>query len=300
MTEHSSRDGGAWGLLAILVCLYGSAFLLIKITVETISPVSAVAIRIVTATAVLLVACLVMGRRLPPLRGLRHWGMLAILGITGSVAPFILISWGQQTVPSSLAGILMAIMPLTTMVLAAALVPGEAITPRRLAGFTMGFFGLVILFGPTALGLAGRVGVLAQLAILSGACFYALNAVLSKHRPPMDALTAATAIHLCASFMIVPLAFLVEDPMTLEPSQASLAAVTTLGVLCSAFATLVLLRLIDRAGPSFTAQINYLIPLWATGLGIILLGENPGMEALPALILILGGIAVAQDRRKAG
>ncbi len=291
---------GPWSLLAILVILYGSAFMLISIAVETITPISTVAVRIVTATAVLLAASLALGQALPKLRQLRVWAMLTVLGITGNVAPFILISWGQQTVPSSLAGILMAVMPLTTMGLAALFVPGEIITLRRLGGFVLGFAGLVILFAPDLFaqgseGLGKSAGIVAQLAILSGACFYALNAVLTRHRPPITALTAATAIHIAACLIVVPLAFILEDPGALRPSSASLAAAVTLGIFCSAFATLALLRLIDTAGPTFTAQINYLIPLWAAGLGIFLLGENPGLEALPALIFILGGIALARS-----
>lgn len=293
-----------WFLLAALVALFGSAFTMITIAVETLTPFTLVAIRIVTATAVLLGVAIALGHRLPRLRttggkvDLRVWGMLAVLGLSGNVVPFTLISWGQQTVSSSIAGILMAIMPLTTLGLAALYVPGETITGRRLIGFGLGFVGLVVLFGPSTLGDMGGRTWPAQLAILGAACCYALNAVLTKNRPPMDPVVAGAGIHVCASAVILPLAFLLEDPAALQPSLASLAAVIVLGVLCSALATLILLRLIDEAGPTFTAQINYLIPLWAVALGFLFLGEEPGSAALIALALILSGIALAQTGRR--
>ncbi len=298
-TDQNASFPEAWILLGVLVVLWGTAFMLIQEAVKTITPATAVAIRIVTATVILLTAMGIARQRLPRLLGEhgpvnRTWGMLFVLGLTGNVIPFILISWGQQVVPSSLAGILMAIMPLTTMALAAVFVPGETITPRRLGGFVLGFAGLVVLFGPGALGLAGSVSWLAQLSVLSGACFYAVNAVLTKNRPPMPPLVAGAAIHICASLVIVPLAFALEDPLALTPSLTSLASVAILGIFCSAIATLILLRLIDLAGPTFTSQINYLIPVWATFLGMAVLGENPGPAAIPALLLILFGIALAQ------
>ncbi len=302
--SSASHRFGPWIMLLILVAMWGSAFMMITVTVETIPPFTAVAIRLVTATLVLCAAAAVTGHGLPSLRlnvpgAARVWGMMFVLALTGNVIPFSLISWGQLTVPSSLAGILMAIMPLTTMGLAALFVPGETVTARRLGGFILGFIGLMTLFGPSALGLAGGETWLSQLAVLSGACFYAVNAVLTKHRPPMHPLAAAAAIHICACLVIVPVAFIVDDPLALRPSSQSLLAVMILGVFCSALATVILLRLIDQAGPTFTAQINYLVPIWAAMLGILVLGEEPGGSALLALALILGGIALAQTRARA-
>ena len=81
------------------------------------------------------------------------------------------------------------------------------------------------------------------------------------------------------------------------PASAS-AALTTLGVFSTATAAVVYFRLIASAGPSFTSQLNYLIPLWALGLGILFLGESPSANHLYALGLILTGVLIAATRRR--
>ena len=67
-----------------------------------------------------------------------------------------------------------------------------------------------------------------------------------------------------------------------------------LGIVATAIATVVFLKLVTIAGPSFTSFINYLIPLWALLMGVIFLGEQPGPRDVVALVLILSGIALSE------
>jgi drug/metabolite transporter (DMT)-like permease len=69
-----------------------------------------------------------------------------------------------------------------------------------------------------------------------------------------------------------------------------------LGLFSTAIAMSVYFRLIQTAGPGFTSQLNYLIPLWAVAIGILFLGETPSLGHLIGLLLILGGILVARRR----
>ncbi len=289
-----------WLLLGALVVLFGSAFILIKIAVESLPPLILVAIRLSVAALALGAGVLLTGRRLPRLiapsgRGLcPEWRLFGLLAVTGNILPFALISWGSQAIDSSLAGILMAIMPLSTMALAALFVPGEHITSRRLGGFVLGFVGIIVLFGPSALGLAGSSSIPHQLAMIAAALCYAVSAVLMKRLGPHHPVVAGTAIHLCAVALIIPIALWSDWPLSLMPSSLSLLCAVLLGLFSSAMATLLLLALVRRAGPTFASQINYLIPLWAVAMGYVFLNEVPGFEALLALILILSGIGLSQ------
>ena len=125
--------------------MWGSAFLFIKVDVATVPPLTLVAARLVLGTAVLLPLVYLRGLRLPPL-GVA-WLPFILLALLGNAIPFYLITWGQQTVPSALAGILMAAMPLATMVLAHFAVAGEHMTHHRAAGFALGEDGRVSLPG---------------------------------------------------------------------------------------------------------------------------------------------------------
>ncbi len=278
-------------LLLALSAMWGSAFLFIKLGVASVPPATLAAARIVLGALILYAALRWRGLTLPPVG--RGWLPYVAIALVGNGAPFFLISWGQQTVDSALAGILMAVMPLTTLLLAHFFVAGERMTVWRTGGFIVGFGGIVVLIGP---GTTGGVSapVLAELAVLAGAVCYAANSVISRCLIKADFLVASSAVMLVASVMTVPLALLLDQPWTLTPSAGSLAAIVWLGIGPTALATLLYFKLIASAGPTFMALVNYLTPVVALLAGVGLLGEQPGSGALAGLSLILLGIAVSR------
>ena len=292
----AQRTLNDWALLMALVVMWGSAFLFIKLGVATVPPMTLVAARLVLGTAVLLPLVYMRGLRLPPLGA--AWLPFILLALLGNAIPFYLITWGQQTVPSALAGILMAAMPLATMVLAHFAVVGEHLTRHRVAGFVLGFLGIMSLMGPAALGGLGGSALLAQLAILAGALCYAANSVLTRRLVTSGFLVSATAMLLVASVIVVPVALMLDRPWELAPGASSILSILWLGVGPTAVATIFYFQLISSAGPTFMSIVNYLSPCIAVALGVALLGEEPGVSAYAGLALILTGIAVSQLRRR--
>jgi drug/metabolite transporter (DMT)-like permease len=274
--------------------MWGSSFLLIKIALTTLPPTTIVGGRLLVAAIVLLGVAYGTGKRLTTSKKL--WSFLIVIAVIGNCLPFSLISWGQQQIDSGLAGILMAIMPLTTLVLAHFFVAGESIKSTRLVGFSLGFVGIVVLLGEDAVkALQGSDSTLiAELAVLGGAFCYAVNTIISRHRPKGDAVVAAAGVTLVASFIMLPSASLLDTPWELNPSLTSMIAVTILGVTSTGIATVVYSKLIESAGPTFLSLINYFIPLWAVAVGALFLGERPGWNAVAALLLILSGVALSQ------
>jgi drug/metabolite transporter (DMT)-like permease len=277
--------------------MWGSAFLFIKLGVATVPPMTLVAARLVLGAAVLLPLVYLRGLRLPPPG--RAWLPFILMAFIGNAVPFYLITWGQQTVPSALAGILMAAMPLATMVLAHFAVVGEHMTRNRVTGFTLGFLGITFLMGPAALGSAGgsTLEILAQLAILSGALCYAANSVLARRLVTGEFLVTSAAMLLVASLVVVPVALVLDRPWELAPTVPSLVSIVWLGIGPTAVATILYFQLISSAGPTFMSIVNYLSPCIAVALGVTLLGEEPEVSAYAGLALILSGIALSQLRR---
>ena len=271
--------------------MWGSAFMFMKIGVATVAPATLAASRIVLAAAILYGLMRARGLALP-LPG-RRWLPFTALGILGNGLPFFLIAWGQQTIDSALAGILISAMPLATMVLAHFLVAGEHITRHRALGFAIGFAGVVVLMGPAALtGLGDQA--LAQAAVLGGALCYAVNSVLARRTVAADFLVSSTAVLITASITIVPVALLVDYPWRDAPSAGSIAAIIWLGIGPTALATILYFRLIAAAGPTFMSNVNYLSPIVALAAGMLLMGERPGPTAVSGLLLILCGIALSR------
>jgi drug/metabolite transporter (DMT)-like permease len=289
-----SRPPSHWVLLFALVAMWGSAFMFTGIAVRGFSPTALVTIRLVIA-AVLLTGLVALRRQgFPSTR--RFWLFSIVLALAGNCVPFWLISFGQQRIDSGLAGILMGIMPLTTMALAHFFVRGERLNAIKAAGFVVGFGGLVTLMGPEALlELRGQgTELLHQLAVLGGAVCYAINAIIARHRPPADPLVAAAGVMLAGSAIMLPVGAVPAGVELLVAPPAPLAAMLALGIVATAIATVVFLKLVTVAGPSFTSFINYLIPVWALLMGVAFLGERPGTRVVFGLALILSGIALSE------
>jgi drug/metabolite transporter (DMT)-like permease len=292
-TQRTLND---WLLLLALAAMWGSSFMFNRIAVADLPPWTVVAGRIGIAALVLTAIVYALGKRLPPPG--RTWAPFVLIAIIGNATPFYLITWGQQVVESALAGILMAVMPLATLLLAHFLVAGEHLTRQRVAGFTAGFAGIVLLMGPAALaGVGGEaVRIVSQLAVLGGALCYALQSVLTRLIIKGDVMVAAAATLIVASLIVVPVALWQDRPWTLAPGSGALAAVAWLGVMPTALATILYFQLIRSAGPTFMSLVNYLSPGVAVLLGVTLMGEHPQVYAYLGLALILTGIAISQRR----
>lgn len=283
-------------LLFLLSSIWGSSFMAIKIGIETIPPLTLAAARVMLAALVLWGFARLQGLVLP--RGRRIWLYCFLLGVIGNGLPFALINWGEQRIDSGLAAILMAVMPLATVVLAHFFTVGDRMTPAKLAGVVIGFFGVVVLVGPEAVkGVGGDVW--RQLAVSLGAVSYAIAAILARNMPPAPLIARSAAVMIVASVVMAPLAMVLEAPWTLAPSQEAMWAAVYLGLMPTALATIILFHLLVKRNASFIAPINYLIPVFGVIWGVVALGEAVSPRAVTALGVILAGMAIAQYRRRA-
>ena len=282
-----------WGLLMLLVMLWGTSFLFTAISVRSVDPVTIVFYRLVLGALVLSLVVYARGQSFP--RELRIWGGFLMMAVAGNALPFFLISWGQQTINSGVAGMIMAIMPLMTMLLAHYLVEGETLNRYKIVGFTLGITGIVILLGPVFEG--GGRALVSGLAIFTAATCYAVNTILIKRLPRFSPMVGACGVLIMASIIMLPI-WLTLAPENNSISQDSMLSVIWLGIGPTGIATIILFAVIDRAGPTFLATINYLIPVVAFFAGAWILSEPTGWQHYVALVTILGGIAITRVRAR--
>ncbi|MCP4469548.1 MAG: DMT family transporter [Gammaproteobacteria bacterium] len=280
-----------WGLLMVLVGLWGTSFLFTAISVRTVEPVTVVFYRLALGALVLALVVFARGQSFP--RTPRIWGGFLLMAIAGNALPFFLITWGQQTIDSGVTGMIMAIMPLMTMLLAHYLVEGETLNRFKIIGFTLGITGIVILLGPVFQG--GGRALLSGLAIFTAATCYAVNTILIKRLPRFSPMVGACGVLIMASIIMLPI-WLTLAPENNSISQDSMLAVIWLGIGPTGIATIILFAVIDRAGPTFLSTINYLIPVVAFFAGAWLLSEPVSWQHYVALVTILGGIAITRVR----
>jgi drug/metabolite transporter (DMT)-like permease len=281
-----------WLLLMALVSLWGTSFMFISISVETVDPLSVVFARVLLGAIVLIGVAYVKGLRLPFTR--QAWFAFLLMGVVGNVLPFFLITWGQLSVHSGIAGMIMAIMPLITMLLAHYFVEGETLNRYKMIGFALGLSGIILLLGPVFEG--GGQAVLGGVAIFIAAVSYAINSILVRRLPKFNPIVGATGVLIAASVVMFPIWLFKAPPLSDQISYGAKLAVIWLGIGPTAIATLVLFAVIERAGPTFLSTINYMIPVVAFFSGAFILSEPIETSSLFALGIILSGIAFTRFR----
>lgn len=290
-TLPGARD---YAMLCALGIIWGISFTFIKIAVSTVPAVPMTISRLAMTLVLMAGLMIYMRERLPP-RG-RIWLFIAASAFLGNALPFLLIAWGEEKVDGALAAILMSPSPLAAALLAHIFTHDDKLNRYKLAGIALGVVGIAVLVGVDNLARLGSE-LKYQLMILFAGCCYGANVVITRGLVGGSALANVTAVIGVSAIMLLPLA-LVPGTWDFTPSAASLAAMVTLAIVSTCIGTLMLLALVRRQGPAFTAQVNFLVPVFGVISGAVILAERPSPRAIAGLALILAGVWIA--RRGAG
>jgi drug/metabolite transporter (DMT)-like permease len=285
-----------WLMLAYLSLFWGLAFYLIAVALRGFPPLTVVWLRLLVGAAALYPVMRWQGGRLPT--DSVWWYRFALLSLCGNLLPFSLISWAQTRISSGQAGLLMALMPISTVLLAHVFVAHEQLTRRRLLGIGLGFVGVAVLVGADVLREFGGAHLLAQVAVLTATLSYAVNAVYTKRLPHIDTLEVATGSLIAGTVMLLPMVLLIDQPWLLRPPAEAWLASIGLGVFATGLATWVYFKVVSDCGPGFLSVINYLIPAIAFAAGVLFLNEPAHPNQFVGLVAICAGIALSQPRLK--
>jgi len=285
-----------WTLLGYLVLVWGFAFALIAIALESFHPIFIVWCRLWMGAVVVFIVWRWRGGGWP--LGSEWWPRLILLSLTGNIVPFSLIAWAEQFVPSAEVGILMALMPIATLLLAHWLIDHEPLTWRRFAGVVAGFVGVALLVGEDIVVGDARGQLPGQLAALLATLSYAFNGVYAKRIPEADpVLLSLGTLVIGSALLSVPAVIFQGATLGFDPTAASLGALALLGIMATGMATWCYFVVVRERGPGFLSTINYLIPGVAFLAGTVALSEPWAWQHLVALVLILVGVGLIQVRR---
>jgi drug/metabolite transporter (DMT)-like permease len=282
----------AWIAFAGASVIWGVPYLFIKIAVDHGVTAPLLAWGRVALGAIVLLA---LAWRAGTLRTVRdRWRWLIAFAVVEIAIPFPMLAIGEERVPSSLAAIVVATVPLIGALLAMRFDHSELPTPVRAVGLMIGFGGVIALVGIDVGGHSGEL--LGVGAILVTATGYAIGPMLIKHRLAGLDPRATMGVSLgLASLILAPWAAL--DLPASAPSVGAIGAVALLGLLCTAAGFVVYATLIGEVGTSRATVITYVNPVVAVALGVALLGEHPGAGAVAGLLLILAGGWLSTDGR---
>jgi len=266
---------------------WGSTYLAIDIAVEKIPPALMCGTRFFIAGAFMLAFCALRGRRVT--YNARQLGEMAIVGILLLVGGNLTLSYAEKSVPSGLAALIVAVVPLWFLVLDSLLLGDHHISARGKAGLALGIVGLIVLLWPQLMATTSlaRSELWPSVSLLGGAFSWALGSVLAKKwkSPDVDAFSATAWEMIAAGLANLLISVIAERSSPVLWTVRGLSAMGYLVVCGSWIGYTAYIWLLGHQPTSKVSTYAYVNPVVAVFLGWLILHE-------PIDGYILGGSAV--------
>ena len=283
-------------MLFILSAIWGSAFIAIKISLNYFSPVSVASYRLIVASIFLLIFYII-GKYKSSLNR-TDLIMLLFVGVVGNFLPFYLISWSEQHIQSSTAGILMGVGPILTLILSHFFTKDDRFTYSKLISISIGFIGVLFIFEIDTLfnfGTANSLQLFSKFLIIIAALGYMISNIVAyntlKH---IDSFSITFFATLFGAMVSVPFLLYSE---TIHPSYINFSAllpILYLGIFPTALAFQLRYHITKTSGPVFLSYVAYLIPIFALIWGFVLLSEEIYLNSIIGITLILFGVYIGK------
>ena len=283
-----------WALIGFLSLLWGGSFFFIAIAGREVPPFTIALSRVAIGAAVLLAAALALGHKVPSTA--RAWRDFAVMGALANAIPFVLIAFAQTRITTGVASVLNASTPLWTVLIAHLFTTDDKASPQRVLGVAIGMAGVATLVGPAA--FAGeQSGMAGMLAMLAGTLSYGFAALWGRRFRDTPAIVTSSAQLACSAAILAPFAVLIDHPWTLAaPSWATVAALAGLALLSTALGFVIFFTVMAEAGATNAMLVTLLVPVSATALGVLFLGEALTLGQIEGGLLIATALLVIDGR----
>lgn len=285
-----------YALLLTVGFMWGSQFSLNEVAIRSFGPLTIGAGRLVFGVIALTIVILAFpsGNHQKPAEPIHHpWRLYAVIAVVEAIIPLVFIPWGQRTVDSAVAAIILALVPVIVLVLAPFFSREDRWTRAAAISVALGFAGVVVLMLPS-LERTVFAGILGELMILFAAVCYAMGMILMRRVPHISPFLAMRNIFALGAVPVVLLALIVERPWTVPLSWDSIFALVALGVFCGGLSYGLFLYAVMRTGPTFASLVGYLVTLFGVIIGIVFMRDPFGANDIVAVILIAAALAVAR------
>ena len=283
-------------MLFILSAIWGSAFIAIKVSLDYFSPVSVASYRLIIASIFLFIL-FVIGKYKTKLSK-SDVLMLIFVGIVGNFLPFYLISWSEQYIQSSTAGILMGVGPILTLILSHFFTKDDRFTLVKLTSISIGFIGILFIFEIDTLfniSSSNLFQIIAKFLIIIAALGYMISNIVAyntlKHIDSFSITFFATCF---GALISIPFLFYSESIQPSSFSYEALLPIVYLGIFPTAIAFQLRYHITKTSGPVFLSYVAYLIPIFAIIWGFLLLSEKIYTTSIIGITLILIGIYIGR------
>jgi drug/metabolite transporter (DMT)-like permease len=280
-----------FALILIMVSIWSSSFVSIKVAVAETGPLWLVVGRIGLGFLVLLPWTLWRGIVLPASG--REWLYVWLVAMLGAVVPFLLISWAQQTMDASLTALLMGTSPFLALLLSHFATVDDRLNLPKLIAVVLGFAGVALVVGRDAItGLEG--GLTAPAAVIAAICCLVVSGALVRRIETVPPTRLTSLVLGFALAMLFPVVLVSGAAMPQTLDLAGSSALLWLGIGPTGVAYIMRYHLIRTVGYSYVALGLNLLPALGVVFGAVLLGEPVSAIVLIALALVLAGLVIAR------
>lgn len=289
-----------WIAFLLIGSIWGSSFLWIKLALREIGPLTLVSFRLLFGIIGLIILLLISKPKLP--KSIRMYAGLFFIGIIGNALPYVLITWGEQYIDSSVAAILNSTTPLFTMIIAHLFLTDDKMHLKRVISLIIGFIGVIILvlrdvnLNQMSSSLVVYT-LLGEAAVLLASLCYSTSSVFArgttKGVPPS---VVAFFPLLGADLIMWTITPILDDKFFIPKLPLTWIALLWLGVMGIGVASILYYYLIHSVGPTRTTMVTYIFPVVGLFLGIIFLKEKLDIHLLIGSALIISSIIIVNQK----
>ena len=223
-----------------------------------------------------------------------------MVGIIGNFIPFFLISWAEQYIQSNIAGLLMSIGPIMTLVLAHFFTKDDKFTLTKFLSIIIGFVGALFIIDFKTFfdfEVGSQISLIAKLAVILAALGYMISNIIAYNKlKKMNTVTITTFATLFGAIFSIPFLIYSEYFNPSHINYTSSLSIIYLGLFPTAIAFQFRYYIIKKSVPVFLSYVAYLIPGFAVVWGYIILGEKVGVTSMMGIILVLLGVYIGQRK----
>jgi drug/metabolite transporter (DMT)-like permease len=301
LTTHAERPVGKIFLaFAIIYFVWGSTFFAIRVGVHAMPPLTMAALRFVISGIVLVAWQISRGEKLPVRR---EWAAATFLGFLIFVCDYGLLFWAEQTVPSGVAAVVLATIPVFMAVFEVLFLRTQQFTVRLVFALLVGIVGVVALVSKT-LNLGGApIDRIGTMALIFAAMTWSISSVITRKLPlPASKAMSSGVQMLAGGVLLIPAAGIFGEFSRFHPATVSFGAwmaLLYLIVFGSIIGFTAYVWLLHHESPTKVGTYAYVNPVIAVIVGYFLGGEAVGARTLIGTACVLVSVVVITSARAA-
>ncbi|MFJ6209109.1 DMT family transporter [Lysinibacillus sp. NPDC092081] len=268
-------------LLLLISCIWGSQFFFIALVTNDVGAVTLSLLKAIIGALCLSFISLFLKKE----NSSADFKLYVGIAFFEVVLPFILIAQGQKYVSSSIASMLIATVPIITLILFV-LFFKKKVSQFQFFSIFLGFLGMVILSWPTQ-AMSGSGTVFGNALLLLAAISFALSLILMEKLDNRSPVIHMRNVLWITTIILLPVAFIFEQPLHLDIDRLQIASIVILGIFHAGIVYMLYNLLIKKEGALFASFSNYRVPVVGVLMGYFILNESLALQHIIGIFIIL-------------